>query len=417
MKTTTIHLPDIVGSGYRDFWHFRGRYRVVKGGRASKKSKTAALWFIYHMMKHPEANLLVVRKFHYTLKDSCYTELKWAIRRFGVESLWEMKLSPLEMTYKPTGQRIYFRGLDDPFKITSIAAEYGHLCWLWIEEAYEIADEDDFNVLDESIRGVMPADLWKMSTLTFNPWNEHHWLKRRFFDNPDSDVFTLTTNYLCNEWLDDKDLRFYETMRERNPRRYQVAGLGNWGVVEGLVYDMFTNECIYNHELPKGTSRYIAIDYGTVNPCVFLDIRVTDSAVFVCREYYYDSVEAGRQKSDSEYAADLREFVGKELPTYVIIDPSAASFKLEARRLNLRVKDADNTVLDGIRCVSNLFETGRLFIHSSCKQTIKELSNYAWDTRAVQNGRETPIKQGDHACDALRYFCYTILSKARWANA
>ena len=104
------------------------------------------------MMKYKEANTLVIRKTFRTLKDSCFTELKWAIHRLQVDSFWEIKESPLEMTYKPTGQKIYFRGLDDPLKVTSISVDIGVLCWLWIEEAYEITKESDFDVIDESIR-------------------------------------------------------------------------------------------------------------------------------------------------------------------------------------------------------------------------------------------------------------------------
>lgn len=91
MKTNSkiLRLPEVVGRGYAKFWHWRGRYRVVKGSRASKKSKTAALWFIVNLMKYHEANLLVVRKVFRTLKDSCFTELKWAINRLGVAEYWE----------------------------------------------------------------------------------------------------------------------------------------------------------------------------------------------------------------------------------------------------------------------------------------------------------------------------------------
>lgn len=103
-------------------------------------------------MKYPEANTLVIRKTYRTLKDSCFKELKWAIHRLQVDNWWEIKESPLEMKYKPTGQTIYFRGLDDPLKVTSITVEIGVLCWLWIEEAYEIMKESDFDMIDESIR-------------------------------------------------------------------------------------------------------------------------------------------------------------------------------------------------------------------------------------------------------------------------
>ena len=149
MKYKRIHLPDVVGRGYKQFWNYKGRYRVVKGSRASKKSKTAALWFIYNMMKYPEANTLVIRKTYRTLKDSCFTELKWAIHRLGVDAWWKITESPFEMMYLPTGQKIYFRGLDDPLKVTSITVDVGVLCWMWIEEAYEIMSEDDFDMINE----------------------------------------------------------------------------------------------------------------------------------------------------------------------------------------------------------------------------------------------------------------------------
>ena len=123
-----IYLPDVVGRGYGAFWRFKGRYRVVKGSRASKKSKTMALNAVYGIMKYPGANLLVVRKTYRTIKDSCYTELRWAMKRLGVERWWSCKESPLEMTYLPTGQKIYFRGLDDPLKTTSITVDTGALC-------------------------------------------------------------------------------------------------------------------------------------------------------------------------------------------------------------------------------------------------------------------------------------------------
>lgn len=178
-----ISLKTTVGGGYYDFWNFKGRYRVCKGSRASKKSKTTALNIIVRMMQYPEANTLVVRKVFRTLKDSCFTELKWAINRLGVSAYWEIKESPLEMTYLPTGQKIYFRGLDDPLKIASITVERGFVCWCWIEEAYEIMNEADFDMLDESIRGAIPEEtgLFKQITLTFNPWNEKHWIRKRFF--------------------------------------------------------------------------------------------------------------------------------------------------------------------------------------------------------------------------------------------
>ena len=100
-----IRLPELIGSGYKQFWNWKGRYRVVKGSRASKKSKTMALWVIFQMMKYPLANTLVVRKTFRTLKDSSYTDLQWAVKRLGVEAFWRFRNNPLEAEYLPTGRR------------------------------------------------------------------------------------------------------------------------------------------------------------------------------------------------------------------------------------------------------------------------------------------------------------------------
>lgn len=130
---TTINLSEVIGTGYKQFWRDKThRYVVVKGSRASKKSKTAALWIIYHMMKYPLSNTLVIRRVFNTLKDSCWTDLKWAAKRLHVEKLWKFSKSPLQAEYLPTGQKILFRGLDNPMSITSIAVEHGVLNFVWL---------------------------------------------------------------------------------------------------------------------------------------------------------------------------------------------------------------------------------------------------------------------------------------------
>lgn len=115
----TISLPQIIGQGYGKFWKFKGRYRVVKGGRGSKKSCTTALWIIYNMMKMPLANSLIIRKFYNTHRDSTFSQLKWAINRLGVTHLWKTTMNPLEMIYIPTGQKILFRGLTNQGHVKS----------------------------------------------------------------------------------------------------------------------------------------------------------------------------------------------------------------------------------------------------------------------------------------------------------
>lgn len=275
-ETMKISLQETVGKGYAEFWNDQHRYRVVKGSRGSKKSKTTALNIIYRLLKYPQANALCVRRYTNTLRDSMFSDLKWAIHKFGLDNFFKCTVSPLEITYIKTGQKILFRGFDDPLKITSISVDLGYLCLVWIEEAYEIISEDDFNKLDLSIRGELPAGYFKQLTLTFNPWNESHWLKRRFFDAPDGNTFSQTTTWECNEWLDEGDRALFLNMKENNPARYAVEGLGDWGITAGQIFQNLTirqitgdeREMIENHDRV-----YNGVDWGWY-PDIYAFVRV-----------------------------------------------------------------------------------------------------------------------------------------------
>ena len=423
IKYQDVYMPDLVGRGYKTFWHFKGRYRVVKGSRASKKSKTTALWYIYSLMKYPGANLLVIRKTYRTLKDSCFTELKWAINRLGVNPWWEIKESPLEMTYKPTGQKIYFRGLDDPLKVTSITVQNGCLCWGWIEEAYEITKEEDFDTLDESIRGEVLNGLFKQWTLTFNPWNEHHWIKKRFFDaEPSNDILAMTTNYMCNEWLDDADKKVFETMRIRNPRRYAVAGLGEWGIVDGLVYENWREQAFKpvkrcDVEPGEETDDMVfvddlkvvhGLDFGYTNDpsaffCGFLDLK--NKRLYVVDEFYERALS-------NRKIAELVTKMGYRKER-IMADSAEPKSIDELNALGLRVtaaKKGKDSILNGIQWIQDL----EIIIHPRCVNFITEISNYTWDTDKFGAKLNCPIDDFNHLMDAMRYALEQYIVGNKW---
>ena len=264
-----IVLTKVIGGGYDDFWWTRKFYRVCKGAKGSKKSATTALWYIWHLTKFPLANLLVVRRFYGTLHDSCYTDLLWAMDRLGETDNWRCTTNPLRMTNRHTGQTIIFRGLDDAHKIASIRVRKGYLCWVWVEEAYDITNEDTFKKMEMSIRGYIPPEtgLFKQFTLTFNPWSEHTWLKERFFDNPGPNVFSKTTTYRDNEWImaAPEDRERYERMYIENPRAARVYCDGDWGIAEGLIYTNWTQEefDIFSvmNQYPEAKSSF-GLDFG-----------------------------------------------------------------------------------------------------------------------------------------------------------
>lgn len=406
-----IYLPDVVGKGYKTFWNFKGRYRVVKGSRASKKSKTAALFYIKKLMEYPEANLLVIRKTYRTLKDSCFTELKWAIKRLGVDRWWDVKESPLEITYRPTGQKIYFRGLDDPLKVTSITVDVGYLCWIWIEEAYEVMSEADFDTLDESIRGEVPDGLFKQITLTFNPWNEHHWIKKRFFDcEPDPDILAMTTNYMCNEWLDKADLKVFETMKKNNPRRFAVAGLGGWGIVDGLVYESWKEEEFSLREIQNkyDLKSGFGLDFGYTNDpsAAFIGfVDVDNRKIYVCDEMYQKGLSNRKifdNLSQMGYSKD--RFTGDSAEP-----KSIDELKGYGMRITGATKGKDS-IINGIQWIQDC----EIIIHPRCVNFLTEISNYTWDKDKFGNKLNRPIDDFNHLMDAMRYGLEQYIRKNKW---
>ena len=394
-----INLPQIVGKGYATYWNYKGRYRVVKGGRGSKKSTTTALWIIYNMMKYPLANTLVIRRVFNTHKDSTYTQLKWASNILKVSHLWKFSKSPLEATYIPTGQKILFRGLDDPMSITSITVEHGHLCWCWFEEAFQVMNEDDFNKVDMSIRGELPKGYFKQITLSFNPWSEKHWLKKRFFDVKDEDVLAITTNYTCNEFLGEDDKKLFEKMKINNPRRYNIEGLGNWGIAEGLVYNNF-EELDFNVENIKkrpNVKSAFGLDFGYTNdPTAFIAslIDLDNMEIFIFDEHYQKAMS-------NKDIANMIKYKGYSKER-IIGDSSEPKSIDDIKRQGIyRLKGArkgKDSILNGIQYIQDF----KIYVHPKCENTLIELSNYVWDTKEG-NVINKPIDDYNHLMDALRY--------------
>ena len=400
MNNYDVWLPDVVGKHYAEFWKWKGRYRVLKGSRSSKKSVTMALWSIYNIMKYNQANMLVIRKTYRTIKDSCYSQLKWAIHRLGVDAYFNCKESPLEITYIPTGQKIFFRGLDDPLKVTSITVETGVLCWLWCEEAYELTKEADFDMIDEAIRGFTPQGLFKSVTLTFNPWNDHHWLKKRFFDKEDPEVLAMTTNYMMNEFLDESDRKIFERMKVENPRRYQVAGLGEWGIIEGVVYENWEEQAFDWRQIsamPDVQSAF-GLDWGYTNDPTALFcglISNNQKTLWVFDELYKKALTnemVAKEITDMGYAKEL-----------IIGDSAEPKSIEELKRLGIRrIKGAEkgkDSVINGIQKIQDY----HIIVHPRCVNFLTEISCYAWDKDKFGNTINKPIDDYNHLMDAMRY--------------
>jgi PBSX family phage terminase large subunit len=236
--------------------------------------------------------------------------------------------------------------------------------------------------------------------VTTNPDSPYHWLKKDFLtDNPDVKSWKFTLD-------DNPEL----TEEEKNYLKRQYKGIwfqrfieGRWVQAEGAIYDFFDTS-LHVIDLPPGPAEFyiVGVDYGTTNPCSFVLIGINRSKypnIWVEDVYYWDSKTKQRQKTDTEYAADLKTFLEGRHVKAIYIDPSAASFKLELSRENVgNLFDAENEVLDGIRLVSKYLSNGTLKICRKCESLIKEIQGYVWDPKCAKTGEDKPFKDRDHAC-------------------
>ncbi len=204
-------------------------------------------------------------------------------------------------------------------------------------------------------------------------------------------------------------------------KRY-IEGL--WCAAEGIIYDCFDNELnsfIWKQGDPlpfiQGQARhFVGIDYGTTNPTVFLDAWDDGQTFWIMQEYYHDSRALQKQKTASEYAEDLDKFLGGDHSARIIVDPSAEAFKLELRNKGYRIMNADNEVLEGIRFTSTMLRKRHIRIERGCTNIRREFDSYVWDEKAAQQGTERPVKENDHAMDALRYIIKTTINRRRLAQ-
>ena len=194
---------------------------------------------------------------------------------------------------------------------------------------------------------------------------------------------------------------------------------GEWVMAEGAIYDQLDIRPGGAHvvrEIPGRFERVVVgIDYGTSNPTVFLAAGKVGRVWTVFSEYRYDSsASEGKQRTDEQHSTAYRNWLAglDVVPSSVEIDPSAASFKAQLRKDNVRkLRDADHAVLDGIRVVSTALTSGTLKIHESCEGLLREMSTYAWDAKAQERGEDKPLKTADHGPDALRYLAMRALGR------
>ena len=280
-------------------------------------------------------------------------------------------------------------------------------------------------MLDESIRGAVPegSGLFKQITPTFNPWNEHHWLKKRFFDNPDDETLALTTNYKCNEWLDKADLKVFETMRKQNPRRYNVAGLGDWGIVDGLVYENWKEQefelikkadflamdeaerSLKNYVFREDVQSAFGLDFGYTNDpsALFAGfIDTNNKKIYVWDEMYSAGLSNERIFREVQSMGYIKERIVADCAEPKSID--------QLKGYGMKVKGAEkgkDSINNGIQFIQDY----EIVVHPRCVNFLTEISNYTWDKDKLGNKLNRPIDDFNHLMDAMRYALEKFITK------
>jgi len=402
--------------GFKKINGTRKRYRLFKGSAGSGKSVNIAQDFILKLMdpKNKGANLLVVRKIDASNKDSTFAELTAAVERVcGAkwQSYWKVKQSPLELECLITGNKVIFRGMKDVNereKVKSINFSRGKLTWIWIEEATEL-QESDVDILDDRLRGLLPnRNLYYQMTFSFNPVSANHWIKRKYFDIEHQDIYTYSSTYLENRFIDEAYHRRMMLRKEQDPEGYKIYGLGEWGELGGVI---LSNYSIHDFDIAfeRFDSMHHAQDFGFNHANALLTVSFKDGELFVCNEIYVHQMDT----NEIIESANKKQVV-KSLPMYCdSAEPDRIKMWRDAGYNAIPVHKNQGSVKAQIDILKGL----KIHIHPSCVNTIKEIQQWKWK-KDPKSGlyRDEPVEVFDDAMAALRYSIEPLRVNQEYSN-
>ena len=369
----------------------------------SGKSVDTAQNYILRLMQDKGRNLVAMRKSDITNRDSTFAELTGALfRMFGsqYDRYWNIKQSPLQLTFRPNGNQIIFRGMNDERqreKLKSITFPKGKLTDVWLEEATEFT-QADLEIIDDRLRGELPAGQFYQIRMTFNPVNKNHWIKKVFFDIPDSDVLTHHSTYLMNRFIDDAYKARMERRKKVDPEGYQIYGLGEWGEIGGLILHNWEVADV-SQNLNEYDDVAIGQDFGFNHANAILLLGLRDDNIYIIDEIYLF------EKDTSEI---IQEAIAHALPR----DRDMWCDSAEPDRIKMWQKAgyyrADGVDKGGsagsVKAQIDWLKQRKIYVHPHCVNTIKEMQQWKWkkDERTGEY-LDDPVPFQDDAMAALRY--------------
>lgn len=423
--TSQVKISEIIIPKYYPVFNNRQiRHIILTSGRAGTKSSFAAIRASYQIVSDARGSVVVLRKHHNKLRKTVYKEMLRGINRLRIrKSAFRITRSPMEIQYKKTGATIYFSGSDGIDDTKGIIDENKPIKLVVLDELTEFFDdgegEDELQNIEATfIRG--NAGDFQMLYLYNPPKNPNasinKWCKK-MERRPDCIHIHTTYEDVPQEWLGPDLIESAKITAQVDPKRYRWIWLGEATGIDEAIYYMFSDR----HIQPPAQTHYgmigIGGDYGQQNATTFQPFGLDEynQKFQGLGEYYHSGRESGTQKSPSEYAKDLMEFIGGLAGKYschrfyVFLDPSAAGLAEEIRRLiqecpyQVILRQAENDVSVGISRVQRLLTFNILQVAPGQAEAIEEFKTYEYDKKSIERGEEVPVKIGDHCMDAIRY--------------
>ncbi|ARQ94557.1 terminase large subunit [Weissella phage PWc] len=409
MSKVNLNIGELVAPAYYPLYTSKARYVAVKGSRGSGKSEAEFLKVLIDILRYPWCNYMMLRRYANTHRKSTFTTFKKVAIRHGVADLFNFNSSMPEITYKATGQKIYFIGADKPESVTSIAVETGGLTHLLVEEAYQIENEEAFDKINDSMRGKVEGypEAFYQTTVIFNPWSDSTWLKARFFDEEtrEKDLLSFTTTFRDNPYLDDAFVERMLELIENNPKKARVIANGEWGISEGLIYENVTRGNIPD-ELRTQLPTAYGLDFGFSNdPTAIIKSYVDfeNSKIYIDDEIYSTDL----LDSDIYDLLKDRGWTKKQ----IIADSAEPKSIMQLKRLGVpRIQGAFKGK-DSINFGISLLQGYDIVVSDKAPNTYKELSNYVWDSNRAGELTTKPVDKYNHALDAWRYSIVNMIVK------
>ena len=391
----TLH-GDIKDNKYTHYW--------LNGGRGSTKSSFVSIEIILGIMKNPDANAVAIRKVGVYLKDSVYEQLVWAIDKLGVSHKWQVKLSPLELIYSPTGQRILFRGADKPRKLKSTKVHKGYIRYIWYEETDEFSGITEIRTINQSLmRG---GNVFNVFYSYNPPKSQRNWVNaetakiqsdRR--NNALSVVHHSTYLSVPADWLGETFITEAEHLKKTKPESYAHEYLGEVTGTGGEVFTNITLTTISDEEIQTFDKIKRGIDFGyATDPFVYV-VAHYDSKykrLFIFDEIYKVGL------SNAQAAAKIKEKTNYSQT--IICDSAEPKSIRDLREQGFRVAGArkgPDSIEYGIKFLQSL-ET--IIIDSvRCPNTAREFYNYELESDGNDGFKNNYPDKDNHTIDAVRY--------------